>query len=107
MIKANEQFLLVLTDLWFVYGNKGKKHTSGNHYFLQKMIEDIEQGKNLKSIDAYRIISSQEGYTITEGCYSNVKEFFEEHYAFVKLRRFFENQKAKLKSGMVKRDRKG
>jgi len=28
-----------LQDLWFIYGNNGKKHTDGNHKFIQRLIE--------------------------------------------------------------------
>lgn len=29
-----------LKNLWFVYGNNHKKHTSGNHKFIQRLLEE-------------------------------------------------------------------
>lgn len=35
-----------LEKLWFVYGNNGKKSTSGNHHFIQGFLEADEDRRD-------------------------------------------------------------
>ena len=39
MIKLNKTQRKRLEDLWFVYGNRGAKHTWGNHRFIQELLQ--------------------------------------------------------------------
>lgn len=41
-----------LNNLWFIYGNKGKKHTHGNHRFIQNI---LERGKDERQLYVYDV----------------------------------------------------
>jgi hypothetical protein len=51
-----------LNDLWFVYGNYGKKHTPGNHYFIQRL---LDMGQDTR-------YSYSEGNNLTKECIAAV-----------------------------------
>ena len=42
MTQITEEQKKELIKLWFIYGNKGKKHTHHNHRFIQNFIEQGE-----------------------------------------------------------------
>lgn len=47
MIGLSESQRERLTELWFVYGNYGKKHRHADHRFLQCL---IERGQDLRAL---------------------------------------------------------
>lgn len=38
-----------LEELWFLYGNHGKKHTDGGHRFIQVLLERGEDAREMYS----------------------------------------------------------
>lgn len=42
MVQITEDQKKRLIKLWFIYGNRGKKHTHHNHRFIQNFIEHGE-----------------------------------------------------------------
>lgn len=40
-----------LIDLWFIYGNRGTKHTKGNHKFIQSILEHGEYRPDYQPTD--------------------------------------------------------
>lgn len=41
-----EEQRVELKKIWFLYGNKGKKHTHFNHRFIQNLIEHDEDTRD-------------------------------------------------------------
>ena len=40
-----------LEDLWFLWGNNGKKHTMANHKFIQRILESNEDHRDFYNPD--------------------------------------------------------
>jgi len=62
-IKLNSSQKGELERLWFIYGNGGKKHTMGNHKFIQGFLEN----KSLNFLNFYDDVTSE--------CYEAVGKF--------------------------------
>ena len=45
-IELTEDQIEKLNDLWFIYGNHGKKHSMKDHKFIQGFIEHKEDLRN-------------------------------------------------------------
>lgn len=46
MIELSTKKRQSLSKLWFIYGNKGKKHSHCNHRFIQNLIEHGEDTRD-------------------------------------------------------------
>lgn len=55
----------ILENLWFVFGNYGPKYTHGNHRFIQMLLEDRGDLRNL--------------YKPTQECIEAVDKILKEH----------------------------
>lgn len=55
-----------LSDLWFIFGNNGKKCNHGNHKFIQNILEHGED--NREFYKSSRIA----GYEVTDECIKEV-----------------------------------
>lgn len=53
--------LIKIKKMWFTYGNRGKKHTDGNHKMLQRLVEQERDSLNIleKSIGFYPDITPE------------------------------------------------
>jgi len=45
-MKLTEEQKNQLKDIWFIYGNNGKKHTLSGHKYIQKL---LDQGEDYRS----------------------------------------------------------
>lgn len=50
-INLSEQQQNALGDLWFLWGNNGKKHTMANHKFIQGILERNEDNRDFYNPD--------------------------------------------------------
>lgn len=41
----------LIENLWFVYGNNGKHHTSGNHSYIQRLLDEEKDYKDFYKPD--------------------------------------------------------
>ncbi len=64
-IELTETQICGLSKLWFVFGNGGKKHTSGNHGFIQGFIEHKEDRRKFYTNVSYKRAVAM-GYNIKE-----------------------------------------
>ncbi len=46
MIVLTEEQRYKLENLWFIYGNNGKRHTLSNHKFIQNILKNGEDARN-------------------------------------------------------------
>ena len=67
-----------LMGLWFIYGNKGKKHTHHNHRYIQNILEHGEDTEDFyRNADKTRTAMASidwEVIKITDECVNAVKE---------------------------------
>lgn len=69
-----------LHDLWFVFGNHGKKHSHGNHRLIQDLVEKRKIGDNVEKqlTDDFEIYSREARIPsykpATTECYDKIKE---------------------------------
>ena len=74
-IKKNMKIYQKLSDLWFIYGNNGRKHTQGNHYLIQRIIEDMQSNTTLTydRLNSHQCTSFKKDHNTTKECYDIVK----------------------------------
>jgi hypothetical protein len=74
-MQLTESQKIELNKLWFIYGNRGKKHTLGNHRFIQNLLTRGEDDrefylKGIKNMKKKGIYSDDKA--ITQECISAV-----------------------------------
>ena len=67
-ISITEKETKDLHFLWMIYGNSGKKHTHGNHRFIQDILERGEFDTESFTSSVYQ----ERKQAITEECYEAV-----------------------------------
>lgn len=77
-IALSEEQLKKLNKLWFIYGNKGKKHTHYNHRYIQNLLEKNENDEeHYANIDYTKHIErgiNLSKVILTEECIQEVNE---------------------------------
>jgi hypothetical protein len=67
-----------LMKLWFIYGNRGKKHSHGNHRFIQCILEHGEDEREFyRNMDLSRMVKAgvdPNTQKITQECIDKVDE---------------------------------
>ena len=76
MTPLTKEQIKQLEKLWFIYGNKGKKHTHHNHRFIQNFIEAGEDTRDFY-LNADRSITIKAGIDwktieLTQECINEV-----------------------------------
>jgi predicted DNA-binding protein len=77
-IELTEEQYKKLHNLWFVYGNNGKKHTHHNHRYIQNILEHGEDTKDFY-LNADKTMTVKAGIrwetiAITQECIDKVDE---------------------------------
>jgi len=78
MIELTETQRELLLKLWFVYGNKGKKHTHHNHRFIQNFLESGKDTEEFyRGADKTRTVKAGidwDTIKLTDECVSEVRK---------------------------------